>query len=56
MLSSSLTLDYSMFEETGHVFAAYGLKGESGQHGKDNRARVRARKKFSRYQSIHVNA
>jgi len=26
MLSSNLTLDYSMFEETGHVFAAYGLK------------------------------
>jgi len=26
MLSSNLTLDYSMFEQTGHVFAAYGLK------------------------------
>jgi hypothetical protein len=26
MLSSNLTLYYWMFEETGHVFAAYGLK------------------------------
>jgi hypothetical protein len=26
MLSSNPTLDYSMFEQTGHVFAVYGLK------------------------------